>query len=322
MSGVVRIGTRGSKLALVQAQRVRCALLAPYPDLQVTVAAIKTSGDRIIDSPLSRIGGRGLFIREIEEALIHSRLEMAVHSLKDLPTTLPGGLVLAGVLPRENPRDVFISRDGRKLPELTARDRVGTSSLRRKAQLLALNPNLRVVDIRGNLDSRLRKMSRGECEAVVLAACGLVRLGLAGRITEYLEPDRMLPAVCQGILGIETRGEDGGSRAMVSGIGDPLTMQMAEAERTFLRRMGGGCQIPIGCLSSMADDVVTISGLVAELDGRRVVRRMVQGPLSDLQRLAERLADALLAEGGAEILDSIRNRTEYNHGHRRKSDDA
>jgi hydroxymethylbilane synthase len=303
----VRIGTRGSRLALTQAEMVRSALNARFPGLQAEIMTIKTRGDRILDSPLSKIGGKGLFIREIEEALAAGRIELAVHSLKDLPTTLPGGLVLGGALAREDPRDALVSREGQALEELPDGERVGTSSLRRAAQLLSLRPGLRVVDLRGNVGTRLSKMEHGECDALILAACALDRAGLGGRISERLRPELMLPAACQGIIGIETRRDDRRTAELVAGINDHRSYQMAAAERTFLSRLEGGCQVPAGCLSAIEGENATIEGLVASLDGRRLIRRSRIGPAGQLAALAEELAEQMLAEGGGEILEGIRN---------------
>lgn len=303
----LRIGTRGSRLALIQAEKVRSVLLSRRAGLQAQIVTIQTQGDRVLDSPLSRIGGKGLFIREIEDALLAGRIDLAVHSLKDLPTALPEGLALAGALSREDPRDAFVSRDGRTPAGMRDGERVGTSSLRRAAQLLQLNPRLRIVDMRGNVDTRLRKLAEGECAALVLAACGLDRLGLGGRITERLDPGQMLPAVCQGIIGIEIRRQDRRSAELLDSVSDPGSLRMAAGERAFLRRLEGGCQVPVGCLSALDGSECRVEGLVATLDGRRVIRRSVAGPVERIEGLAEELAETILAEGGEEILEQIRN---------------
>jgi hydroxymethylbilane synthase len=310
MSRSVLIGTRGSKLALIQAEKVRAALQSKFTGLEAEILVIKTQGDKILDSPLSQIGGKGLFIREIEEALIGGQIDVAVHSLKDLPTDLPPELMLGGVLLREDPRDALISRNGSGLADLTAGGRIGTSSLRRRAQLLRANPNLEVIDIRGNVDTRLEKLSSGVCDALVLAACGLRRAGHAEAITEYLDPQVMLPAVCQGIIGMEVRSRDKRITEMVAGISDPLTFQIAEAERIFLHRLEGGCQVPVGCLATVQEGQGVITGLVASLDGARIVRRAREGKTAELCRLAAELAEEILENEGAEILGSIRQHLE------------
>ncbi len=307
MNDPLRLGTRGSKLALIQAEKVRAALELRFPELKVEVDAIKTRGDRLLDSPLSKIGGKGLFIREIEEALMDGRIDLAVHSLKDLPTLLPPELMLGGVLPREDPRDALVSRNGCGLAELKPGQRVGTSSLRRRAQLLKVNPDLQVVDIRGNVDTRLDKLKQGQCDALVLAACGLQRTGSASAITEYLEPQVMLPAVCQGIIGVEIRRQDKRTTELVAAVSDPSTLQIAESERIFLHRLEGGCEVPIGCLATIHSGECTVTGLIASLDGEPTVRSTVCGKALDLRRLAAKLADDILEQGGAEILASIRN---------------
>ncbi len=304
----VRIGTRGSRLAVIQAEKVRAALLQVNPGLETEIVTIKTLGDRVLDAPLSKIGGKGIFIREIEDALLAGRIDLAVHSLKDLPTTIPEGLALGCTLSREDPRDALVSPDGRPFDRLQAGERIGTSSLRRAAQLLRLNPGLRIVELRGNVDTRLQKMAGGECEAVVLAACGLERAGLAARIVERFEPERLLPAVCQGIIGVEIRRDDPRIAGLVAAASDPRSFRMAEAERAFLHRLEGGCQVPVGCLSVLEAAGARIEGLVASLDGQSIVRASRAGAAEDLVRLAEELAGELLARGGEEILEQIRNR--------------
>lgn len=302
----IRIGTRGSKLALVQADRVKAELLERFPGLEIERVIIKTRGDKILDIPLARIGGKGLFIKEIEEALLQDEIDLAVHSLKDLPTSLPGRLILRAVLEREDPRDALVSLHGKSLEALSALDRIATSSLRRRSQLLVRDRSLRVIDIRGNIDTRLRKMEEGYCEALILAACGLKRVGLAGRITQYLEPEIMLPAVCQGIIGLETRREDEAVERMVSQINHPPTFLAAEAERAFLNTLEGGCQVPVACRTFVEKERVTIAGLIADPEGRTVIRKTTEGKPAAAARLARELAGSILKEGGAEILESIR----------------
>lgn len=307
---ILRIGTRASTLAVIQAEILCAALRAHYASLRTEIVRLSTRGDKVQDLPLSAIGGKGLFIREIEQALAAGQIDAAVHSLKDLPTVLPEELVLAGTLRREDPRDALVSRDGSLLEQLPEGARIGTSSLRRGAQLRFLRPALEVVDLRGNVETRLRRMEEGRCEAVVLAACGLDRAGHAGRIAERFAADRLLPAVCQGIIGVETRREDRRTREIVAAISDEDSWRMAEAERTFLHRLQGGCQVPVGCLCGFEEDTCRIEGLVASLDGRQVLRRALQGPAADSRRLAGELAQRILSEGGAEILEQIRNRAE------------
>ncbi len=306
----LRIGTRGSRLALIQAEMVRSALAARYPGLEAEIATIKTRGDRILDAPLSQIGGKGLFIREIEEELASGTIDVAVHSLKDLPTVLPEALELGGALSRDDPRDALVSRDGRTLSQLADGQRIGTSSLRRAAQLLRLRPGLRIVNLRGNVDTRLQKLAEGQCDAVVLAACALERAGLGERICERLAPELLLPAACQGIIALETRRGDRATADLAAGISDPRSLAMAGAERAFLDRLQGGCQVPAGCLSRVEADRGAIEGLIASLDGRVLIRRSRSGPAAELHTMALELAEEILAEGGAEILEQIRNITQ------------
>ncbi len=302
----LRIGTRGSRLAVIQAEMVRSALSARFPGLTAEIVTIKTRGDRILDAPLSQIGDKGLFIREIEEALAAGKVDLAVHSLKDLPTVLPEALELGGVLPRDDPRDALVSRHGGRLSELADGQRLGTSSLRRAAQLLLLRPGLRVVNLRGNVDTRLQKLADGECDAVVMAACALQRAGYGERIGERFDPGQLLPAACQGIIGLETRRGDRETAELASGISDPRSLSMAGAERAFLDRLQGGCQVPAGCLCAIEGERGTIEGLVASLDGEWLIRRSRSGPAAELQTMALELAEEILAEGGAEILERIR----------------
>jgi hydroxymethylbilane synthase len=307
MSETLRVGTRGSKLALVQAEAVRSILESRFPGLEVEIRTIKTRGDRILDAPLSKIGGKGLFIREIEDALRRGRIDVAVHSLKDLPTLLPAELALGGVLVREDPRDALVSLGGRRLADLGAGDRIGTSSLRRRAQLLAVKPGLQVVEVRGNVDTRLAKLGQGRFDALVLAASGLKRAGAEAQIVELLAPELMLPAVCQGIIGMEMRREDTRTAGLIGAVSDPVTFEIASAERVFLHRLEGGCQVPVGCLAAIDGGAGAVTGMVASLDGRRVVRRSRRGPAAKLGQLAESLAADILEAGGGQILGSIRS---------------
>jgi hydroxymethylbilane synthase len=307
MSETLRIGTRGSKLALVQAEAVRSVLESRFPGLKVQMRTIKTRGDRILDAPLSKIGGKGLFIREIEDALRQRRIDVAVHSLKDLPTVLPEELTLGGVLAREDPRDALVSLGGRRLADLGAGNRVGTSSLRRRAQLLAARPDLQVVEVRGNVDTRLAKLGQGRFDALILAASGLKRAGAEAEIAEVLDPELMLPAVCQGIIGMEIRRGDARIAGLIGAVSDPETFRIAAAERIFLHRLEGGCQVPIGCLAAIDGEAGAATGMVASLDGRRVVRRSRRGPAAQLGQLAESLAADILEAGGGQILGSIRS---------------
>ena len=298
----LRIGTRGSVLALWQAEWVRAQLREIHNELTVELVTIKTTGDKILDVPLAQVGGKGLFVKEIEEALLDGKADLAVHSVKDMPAELPKGLQLSVMPAREDPRDVLVSRNGFTLDQLPPRARIGTSSLRRSAQLLNLRPDLRIETMRGNVDTRLRKLEIEGFDAIVLAAAGLKRMELTHVITEYLEPDRMLPAVGQGALGIETRVDDSYANDVVVGLAHKQTMLAVSAERAFLKRLEGGCQVPIGAHATVDGDEITLEGMVADLVGRRMVRRELQGSIGDAEPLGKQLAEDILAAGGDEIL--------------------
>jgi hydroxymethylbilane synthase len=304
VSAPLRIVSRGSELALWQARAVRDALGG-----EAEIRVVKTTGDRILDVPLSRIGDKGLFTKELDAALLAGEADLAVHSLKDVPTRLPEGLVLAAVTEREDPRDVLLLPGGApgSLAALPAGARVGTSSLRRRAQLGAARPELEVAELRGNLHTRLAKLDRGEYDAIVLAAAGVVRLGWGERIAERLDPPGWLPAVGQGALAIVARAD----RAEVAGrllpLHDPATAAAVAAERALLRALEGGCQVPIGALGRVEDGVLTLRGLVASLDGTRVVRTEASGAPEEAEEVGLRAAAALAAGGGAEILAAVRS---------------
>ncbi len=298
------IGTRASALARAQTEQVARAIRAVRRDVEVETVLIQTRGDRESASPLPEIGGKGLFTAELEQALRDGRIDLAAHSLKDLPTGLPDGLAIGAVLQRADPRDVVVSSAG-KLSELPAGSTVGTSSPRRRAQLIAAAPGLRVVEIRGNVDTRIRKMKEGACTALVLAAAGLVRLGLESLVTEYLPPEVMVPAPGQGIIAIEARDRDPKLAALLAAINHPPTWAAARAERAFLRRIGGGCRAPAGCLASIEGGRARLTGLLADPDGRRIVRETLSCDEADVERTAERLADLLLDRGGREIVERL-----------------
>lgn len=298
----LRIGTRGSALALWQAEWVKAQLLAAHEELAVELLVIKTTGDKILDVPLAKVGGKGLFVKEIEEALLDGKADLAVHSVKDMPAELPDGLQLAVMPPREDPRDALISRNGAGLEALPHGARVGTSSLRRAAQLLHLRPDLRIETLRGNVDTRLRKLESEGFDAIVLAAAGLKRMELSHVVSEYLEPERMLPAVGQGALGIETRTGDAFTNEMVASLAHPETMTIVRAERAFLKRLEGGCQVPIGAHATMEGETLILTGMVADLEGVRLIRKELRGDAQQPEVVGERLAEVILESGGAEIL--------------------
>jgi hydroxymethylbilane synthase len=301
------VGTRGSALALWQTRHVVERLQAVSPDLDVHVEIIQTQGDLVRDRALSEVGGKGLFVKEIENALMAGEIDLAVHSLKDMPTEQPGGLALGAILERADPHDALIVRDGPDgLDSLPHGAHVGTSSLRRRAQLLAARPDLQILDLRGNVDTRLRKLIEGQYDAVVLAAAGLIRLGHALSPRQLLPLDLMLPAVGQGALCIEVRTEDEITQELIAPLEHLPTRRAAEAERAFLRRLEGGCQVPIGALAQVEGDRISLSGLIASPDGARLVRDQVQGSASDAVPLGVALAERLLAAGGHEILQEVR----------------
>jgi hydroxymethylbilane synthase len=298
----IRVGTRGSVLALWQAEWVKSQLLAADPELAVELVPIKTTGDKILDVPLAKVGGKGLFVKEIEEALLDGRVDLAVHSVKDLPAELPAGLHLAVMPSREDPRDALISRNGVSLAQLPRGARLGTSSLRRMAQLLHLRPDLRIETLRGNVDTRLRKLESESFDAIILAAAGLKRMALSHVISEYLEPDKVLPAVGQGALGIETRVDDVFTNEMVASLAHQPTMITVSAERAFLKRLEGGCQVPIGAYATLEGGELILTGMVADLEGQRLIRKELRGEPQQAEIIGERLAELVLESGGAEIL--------------------
>jgi hydroxymethylbilane synthase len=304
----INIGTRSSKLALWQAGQVREALVKTFPDAEVNIIIFKTKGDAVLDVALSKIGDKGLFTKEIENGLIDGSIDVAVHSLKDLPTVLPAGLVLGGVLPRGEIRDVLVARDGRSLKDLTSCDKLGTSSLRRQAQLLHYNPELNIVDIRGNVNTRLQKMKEGYCDALVMAGAGFIRLGQESDISEFLNTDIMLPAVGQGAVAMEIREEDDEMTQITEAITDKPTLITTTAERIFLETIEGGCQVPVACYSEVSGNHIRLTGLVASVDGKQLLRDSLECNLNVANVHAGQLAERLLSIGGREILDGIKRR--------------
>ncbi len=299
------LGTRGSKLALQQSEWVQSQLRSVAPDVSVTLRKIHTSGDKIVDVPLAKIGGKGLFVKEIEEALLAGEIDLAVHSMKDVPAQLPPGLEILCVPPREDARDALISRMGARFADLPPGARIGTSSLRRQSQLLHARPDLRIELLRGNLDTRLKKLRAGHYEAIVLAAAGLRRLAWAHEITEYLDLSLSLPAIGQGALGIEGRGEDGFVRSLLDRLNDVATQTTVMAERALLHRLEGGCQVPIAAYATVTDDQLLLEGLVASVDGKTLIRESLRGRREHAQALGVELAERLLARGADDILRQI-----------------
>ncbi len=300
----LRIGTRGSRLALWQANFVADALRPLAAPRAVELVEIQTAGDQNRDVPLAQVGGIGVFTKEIQRALLAGSVDVAVHSLKDLPTLPVEGLALAAVPPRAATGDVFISRRHRRFDELPPGATVATGSLRRRSQLLHRRPDLRLVDIRGNVETRLRKLEEQNLDALVLAQAGLERLGLGAAITHILDPAWMLPAVGQGALGLECRAADATTLALLRQLDDPATRQAVLAERAFLFALGGGCLVPIGALATVAGDALTLRGVVLPPDGTQRVEGAVQGAAADAEALGRRLADDLLGRGARELLNT------------------
>jgi hydroxymethylbilane synthase len=305
LTQTLRLGTRGSNLALHQAEEVASRLTGTHRNLSVNISVIRTTGDKVLDVALSRIGDKGLFTREIEQALLRGEIDLAVHSLKDLPSELPPGLVLAAVLPRANPADVLLSRSGKHLHELPAGAVIGSSSLRRIAQLKAYRPDLKVVDIRGNVETRIRKMGEQGLDAIVLACAGLSRLGLEAAITQVLPPDIMLPAVGQGAIAVEIRENDNHTRELLQAIKSEETEAEVIAERAFLRELEGGCQVPIACLGRVNGSQLLLQGLVASLDGKQVIRGQKTVGRAGAKIAGIELAAQLKERGAREILENI-----------------
>lgn len=300
------MGTRGSTLALAQTRIVIRELAKRWPDYRFEVVKIKTTGDKILDVALAKIGDKGLFTKELEVALLKREIDLAVHSMKDVPTVLPEGLVIGAVLPREYPGDVLVSRAGKTLGELPPGARVGTSSLRRQAQLRFYRPDLALIPVRGNLTTRLKKLKAGDFDALVLAWAGLARLGLEGSVTERLPYTVCLPAVSQGAIGVEIRADDPEIARLVSAVDDAPSRAEVVAERAFMRRLEGGCQVPIGAVASVTGTVLTIEGMVADLEGSRLYRDRMSGQVVHAAETGVQLAEKLLSSGAAAVLSAIR----------------
>jgi hydroxymethylbilane synthase len=300
----LRIGTRGSKLALVQSEMVRDALMRRHPGLEVELVRITTRGDTVLDRPLAAIGGKGLFVTEIEDAMRDGRVDLAVHSAKDLPSELPLDMTFAAIPAREDARDVLVA-SVEAIEALPEGARVGTSSPRRQCQLRALRPDLDIADVRGNVDTRLRKLDDGQFDAIVLAAAGLNRLGVADPRIHPISPEQILPAVGQGALGIETRAGDTEVLDLVAPLHDAATAEAVVAERAFLAATGGGCDSAVAAHATVRRDVITITGMIGTVDGA-YVRDHTVGPRADAIHVARELAQMLLARGGAELLPRLR----------------
>ncbi|HEY4367983.1 MAG TPA: hydroxymethylbilane synthase [Steroidobacteraceae bacterium] len=298
----IRIATRQSRLALWQAEHVAARLRERHPQLEVVLVPMTTQGDRVTDRALSEVGGKGLFIKELEVAIAENRADIAVHSMKDVPSELPPGMTLIAMLARENPRDAFVSQRYTNIEALPQGARVGTSSLRRQCQLKSARPDLNVIPLRGNVETRLRKLDEGHYDAIILAAAGLIRLGLAQRITQYIDFEQSLPAVGQGIVGVECRADDQQSIALVQVLDDPTSRYCCEAERSFALRLQGSCQSPIAGYAELEGGKLTLRGVVGAEDGTTIYRGTTQGAAADARQIGVELADRLLVAGAAELL--------------------
>jgi hydroxymethylbilane synthase len=307
MNKTIIIGTRGSQLALYQAKKVKATLENIFPELQVELKIIKTKGDKILDVALSKIGDKGLFTKEIENELIDGTVDLAVHSLKDLPTKLPDGLKLGAVLERGEYRDALVSLKGKKIADLKPGDVVATSSLRRIAGLLKINDQIVIKDIRGNVNSRLKKMEEGYCDAMIMAAAGLQRLGLEKYITEIIDPEVVMPAVSQGAIAIETRLNDPEVDLLMERLNHKETWNTITAERAFLAHLEGGCQVPLGCFSKVENGILNMGGFVASVDGKKYLREDVSEDITKGAEIGVILAEKLLKRGAGEILNEIKS---------------
>lgn len=301
----VRIATRESALAVWQAEHVRASLQGVHSGLHVELVPMTTRGDRILDSPLARVGGKGLFVKELEQAMLDGRADIAVHSMKDVPVDFPDGLELAAILVREDPRDAFISDTCMALNELPDGARVGTSSLRRQCQLHNLRPDLELLDLRGNVNTRLAKLDAGNYDAIVLACAGLKRLGFTGRIRQELGPEVILPAIGQGAIGIECRSDDTGVKALIEPLADAPTTVCVRCERAMNTRLMGGCQVPIAGFAELEGRNLALRGLVGSPDGTEIVRGTVEGSPDQPESLGIRLAEELLSAGADRILREL-----------------
>jgi len=300
------IGTRSSKLALWQAEYVKSRLEEKYPALTVELKLMTTKGDKILDAPLAKIGGKGLFTKELETDMLTGGIDLAVHSLKDMPTEVPDGLVISAITKRFDPGDAVVSPEYQRFDALPLGAKVGTSSLRRKAQLLHVRPDLNICDLRGNVNTRLQKLADEDFDAIILAVAGLKRLGFGERITDVLPKSIVLPAVGQGALAIETRADDAEIRALIDFLNDDETVRCATAERAFLGRVEGGCQVPVGVYATPAEaGQLQVEAVIASLDGSKLYRDKITGQAADAESLGRQLADMLLAKGGLEIMHEL-----------------
>jgi hydroxymethylbilane synthase len=302
----LRIATRQSRLALWQAKHVAAELRAAHPGLNVVLVPMTTQGDRVLDRPLAQVGGKGLFIKELELAIAEGRADIAVHSMKDVPSELPPGMTIAAMLPRADPRDAFVSMRHESFATLPHGARVGTSSPRRQCQVAYARPDLELITLRGNVDTRLRKLEEGQYDAIILAAAGLARLGLQSRITHYFDVEHCIPAVGQGVVGVECRADDERSIALVRALNDETAWRCCSAERAFAHKLQGSCQSPIAGLAQIDGDTLALRGIVGSPDGREVYRGTNSGAVRDGEEIGVALAERLLQAGAAQLLEKLR----------------
>jgi hydroxymethylbilane synthase len=305
MTDSIRIATRKSPLALWQAEHVAAALCRIHPGQRVEILGMSTRGDKILDAPLAKIGGKGLFVKELEQGMLDGRADIAVHSMKDVPVELPDGLHLSVICPREDPRDAFVAKNYASFETLPKGARLGTSSLRRQCQLAAQRPDLNIIDLRGNVNTRLQKLDNGDYDAIILAAAGLKRLGMDNRITEYLSPEVSLPAIGQGAVGIECRQDDDWVNELLAPLNDRDTAIRVKAERALNHRLQGGCQVPIAGYAELSHGVILLRGLVGTVDGSQIIHGEIAGQPEDAEYLGRVLAEDLLSRGADEILESL-----------------
>jgi len=301
----IRVGTRGSNLALVQANWVSDRLKSLYPDMSVAVVPIRTRGDRMQNISLVEIGGKGIFVKEIEETLLRGDIDIAVHSMKDVPVDLPDGLIIGAIPEREDPRDVLISREGTKMEGLSKGARLGTGSLRRGMQIKRLMPDIEIVPVRGNIDTRIKKIVTENLDGIIVAAAGMKRMGRGREISQYIPIEVMMPSAGQGVLGIEMRESDRETKALIAPLNHPDTVVEISAERAFLRRLGGGCQVPIAGIARKSGNNLVIKGLVGSIDGRVMIMDEVRGDSSNWEDMGNTLAENILSMGGRAVLDEI-----------------
>ncbi|MBX9696438.1 MAG: hydroxymethylbilane synthase [Cyanobacteria bacterium] len=302
----MRVGTRASQLARVQTSIVIERLSALVPDLLLQAVPITTGGDVVLDRPIAEVGTRGVFVKELEEALLREEVDFVVHSLKDMPTDCPEGLELVACLDRDDPRDVLVSRGGKTLAELAPGSAVATSSRRRTAQISAIRADLTFVDIRGNIQTRLRKLDEGQCDSMILAAAGLLRLDLGERIAQFFDPSQSTPAAGQGVLAVQCRAGDRATVALLRELDEPVARAESDAERSFLAELGGGCSVPIGILARAKGEKLLLTGCIASLDGERIFRDTFEGELAKPVESGKRFADSMVKSGAGEVVESLR----------------